>query len=98
MDAMSVKKIINNYVFIANLAPLLDGPEADALATASRVFAKILDGFGIKPSTDGFEGCEQAQLLIKWCFHGEKADPQLMKKWTAEIVAAISDLADGKTS
>jgi len=91
----SVKKIINNGVFIAALAPLIKGIEASDLATAARVFANILAGLGIKPSLEGFEGCEQAQLLITWIKTGN-ADAAKMREWTATIWATIDDFAHGK--
>lgn len=96
----SVKKIINNGAFIANLAPLLPGPEAAALATAARTHANILRDLGITVPTDDFGGCEQAQLLIGWITKKlDGADSagaaEQMAQWTADIWHAISELASG---
>jgi hypothetical protein len=92
----SVKKIINNGPFIANLAPFISGPEAAALAAAARTHAAILSGLGIKPPLEGFDGCDQAQLLLKWIADGGDAgDADKMNEWTAEIWAAIRELANG---
>lgn len=94
---MPVKKIINNGVFIANLAPLIDGPEAAMLAKTAQAHAAIIDGLHIDVDTDDFKGCEQAQLLVKWIGDG-RPDTALMKEWTVEIRSAIDDLAHGKVS
>lgn len=92
----SVKKIINNSAFIANLAPLIDTPEAAALATAARTYSNILRDLGIDIDTEGFEGCDQAQALVRWITTAEKADADQMNKWTADIWSAIADLAAEK--
>src|SRR5437899_1229888 len=90
------KKVINNYVFIANLAPLIDGPEAAALATAARAFGAIAVTLGIKVDTEGFTGCEQGRLLLGWIRSSESPDADLMNAWTAEIWDVVADLAAGK--
>lgn len=93
------KKFINNMVFIAVLASLIDTPEANELATAAGAFRDILIGLGdlgIKVSIPELAPCEQGQLLLKWRFGGEKPDPKLMKEWTAEIVAAMTEIVNGK--
>jgi len=91
----SIKKIINNGGFIAELAKLIDGPDAAELAKTADAYRNILSWLGITASLDGFKGCEQAQLLIRWIGDGTE-DVNLMRKWTAEIRAAINDLAHGK--
>jgi len=95
---MPVKKIINNGAFIATLAPLLDGPEAAALSKAAIAYRDMLHWFKIEPETARFKGCDQAMLLVGWCFRGEKADPKLMAQWTEEIVSAIDELAHGNVT
>lgn len=74
---------------------MIDGKDAADLAAAALAYRNILSGLEIKVSSEGFDGCEQAQLLVKWWRDGNP-DADLMRKWTAEIRAAISDLADGK--
>lgn len=91
----NVKKIINNGFFIAELAPLIEGPDAAALAGTARAYSAILDKFGIKVPRDGFAGCEQAQLLVEWIRIGG-ADTALMREWTAAILGAIDELAHGQ--
>ena len=97
MDA-SIKKIINNSVFIAELAPLIEGEEAADLAEAAIAYQGILHGLGIKPSLADFDGCEQAQLLVQWWRRGMVSanSAQLMREWTIAIQSAIDDLAHGK--
>lgn len=106
----SVKKIINNAAFIASLAPELaivtaDGRMRVAAQTLGRVaaiYAKMLISYKPTVIEEEWEGCEQAQLLIKWI----AAEPNsiapvsnkvvLMDEWTSEIWSAITNLADGK--
>lgn len=100
MDSAS-KKAINNAGFIATLAPLIEGPEASALATAAGAYRDILKWLGIRPNLDGFDGCKQGALLAIWCREPAKGDEavgraDLMNEWTAQIWFAIDDLASGK--
>jgi len=97
----SVKKILNNGGFIAALAPLIEGPEASALAVAAKAYAEIVSWMGIVPDLDGFKGCEQGKLLAQWLRNPPQGDEvvgraDLMNKWTADIWSAIDDLAAGK--
>lgn len=92
----SVKKIINNSAFIANLAPLIEGPEASALAAAARAYKNILHDLEISTDVVNFDGCEQAQKLVEWWIAGGIGDADLMNKWSAEIRAAVRELAAGK--
>lgn len=91
----TVKKILNNSGFIAHLAPLLDGPEASALAASARAYRAILRDLEITIDTEGFDGCAEAQQLVKWCRGIEEPNPDEMNEWTASIWSAIADLADG---
>lgn len=90
------KKIINNGNFIAELAPLIDSPAAAKLAKAAEAYSNIIGKFGIIPTFDGFDGCEQAQLLVKWIADPTQADEKQMEQWTTDIMAAIDEMAHGK--
>jgi len=81
------------------LAPLLEGPEASALAAAARTYANILRDLGITVDTEGFDGCEQAKLLVHWITGESGPTPDAgarMNEWTADIWSAIADLAAGQ--
>lgn len=98
-DDDGVKKIINNGVFIAHLAPLLGTEEGDALAQAAQAYAGILAGFGIKADVSKFQGCDQAQKLVAWLKDGGDLSEEsvaLIEQWTSDILDAIADLAAGK--
>jgi hypothetical protein len=90
------KKVINNSGFIANLAPLVGGTAAEELAKVAGIYREILSSLGIKPELENFEGCDQAQLLVKWIRGEQKPNTELIRQWTAEIWDAIDDLAHGK--
>lgn len=98
----SVKKLLNNAIFIAELAALMPGEVAANLAKTALAYRNILAGLGVKMSPDHLTefseagGCEQAQKLIRWYQGKEKSDPMLMLAWTSEILDAIDDLAHGK--
>lgn len=94
MDSAS-KKAINNAGFIANLAPMIEGPEAAVLTAAAQAYRGILTWLDIKPCLDGFDGCDQGQSLIAWIKAGGTGDADLMKTWTANILDAIENLANG---
>lgn len=97
MPDPSVKKIINNGNLIAHLAPLLEGPEAAALARAARTYRSILIDFHVDVDTSEFDGCEQAQQITKWITTGLTVDAaDLMAEWTAEIWSAIREINAGK--
>lgn len=94
-DCPACKKIINNYIFIANLAPLINTTAAASLADAARAFKAIADGMGIKPDLSQFEGCEQGRLLAGWLRDDSPGDAVLMNQWTDDIYDAIAELATG---
>lgn len=94
---LSVKKILNNAGLVAELAPLIDGPDAARLAKVAIAYRNILSWFGITAAScdlDGFDGCEQGKLLVSW-LRGKKPDAALMRQWTGEILSAIDDIAHG---
>lgn len=94
------RKIIINTGFMATLAPMIEGPEAAALAAAARTHRDMLAalGYGLTHPDESrdFGGCEQAQLLVAWIADPSKADADTMNAWTAELWSQIAGLAAGK--
>lgn len=90
------KKVINNYVFITNLAPLVEGAAASWLTLVARAYSDILNAYGVTPSFEGFTGCEQAQTLLGWIGGEAEPDDEVMKGWASVILAEIGEMAAGK--
>src|SRR4051794_32212915 len=100
-------KIILNGSFMATLAPVLAakwhvdqteiGKSASLLGIAARAQTEMLAAlkFTIAASDGEFDGCEQAQALVRW-IRGEEPNVQLMDKWTKDLWSSIADLAAGK--
>lgn len=103
-DAACIKHILNSS-FMATLAPMVDGPEASALATAAQIHSDMLAALGYTVTPEqarDFGGCEQAQHLVRWIREdvipgaGLTNRAEKMNKWTAELWKQIVDLAAGK--
>lgn len=106
-------KIILNGSFIATLANLLAKntgradirTAAEMLTVAAQTQMDMLAPFGLATvSVDDlgdWNGCEQAQQLVKWLDADEtetaaKSQIALMNEWTVTIWSTIADLAAGK--
>ncbi len=106
----TVKKILNNGGFMAALMPLLRAstPLKSVRSAAKRLgrhataYVKMLTALGYSVKVeDGWGGCEQAQMILKWIDEGITENEvagvmEQMSKWTNVLQAAIADLALGK--
>lgn len=90
------KKIINNYVFIKNLAPLVTSEKSSWLAAVANAYSDIISALGIKPSFEGFTGCDEAKTLLSWISGKVEPDDELVQKWVDTFLAEIGELAAGK--
>jgi hypothetical protein len=105
------KKAVNNGGFAAILAIVLAQSAhvtlpvriaANLLHVAADTYSKMLATIGVSVKLDAdWEGCDQAKLLIAWINGtapegGEAMQLSLLKKWTADIWAESTALANGK--
>lgn len=77
---------------------------ATRLGEVAEAYSKMLATLGVVPLAviEDWEGCDQAKLLIQWIDDAESPNEtswtdkaEQMRGWTADIWAAIADLASG---
>lgn len=102
-------KVIINGGFVAALAPILAArtlwPQvriaATRLAEVAGAYVKMLTAIRVSVSVVAeWEGCEQAQLLMRWIEFDNDEDIDgrmaLLTEWGDAIWEALADLANGK--
>lgn len=70
---------------------------ASRLSVAANAYREMLRDLGITVKLEAdWEGCEQAQALVRWIVTDEQPDIESINTWNRAIWSAIADLAAGK--